>query len=588
MHSLKEGLVGHWKLRDDCKDHSGSGNHGVNHGVDHGVDLQAAAFDGHGHYIEVPDSPSLQVGTDDFSVCGWIFTERDVEGVPGDLVTKFDPSLRRGFNLGLSSASGGYNSSGTDRRLSFSIDDAKDGAWQDCGKPSPVSPIVTSLTVFDGGLFVGNNYMGDPAAGSRVFRYAGGQQWDDWGHVGLQETQGVGPMIVHNGDLYAATWNFQTHAPASRRGQWTPSATEPPPQLTEFPSGRVYRYQGGQDWEDCGQPGHAGRLMSLASFRGTLYVMAVDDGAAYVSRCYAYAGGQRWVACHEFTNRVFAATVHDGRLFVSQKSAPGIDEAGGARVFAFDGEHWQDMGVPLEVQSRCAEIHCLTVFGDAVHAGTNPLGRIARLRNETWEDLGELGDSREPTAFAAYNGMLFGGSLQWADVYRYNGAQRWTLLRRFLEEDINPGSRIPGILIPRGLKNRWVRPTSLTVFDGELFAAIGSCWGHFDGEHGIRGRVYRFRAGQTAAFDRDIGPGWRHVAAVKSGRQLKLYVNAVRTADSDAFDPADYSLSCTGPLKLGGGEVGSFRGRLRDVRFYKRALAESEIAELHRGSIIDE
>jgi hypothetical protein len=350
----------------------------------------------------------------------------------------------------------------------------------------------------------------------------------------------------------------------------------------------VYRYQGGQDWEDCGQPGNAPRLMSLASFRGTLYVMAVDDGADYVSRCYAYAGEQRWVPCHEFTNRVFAATVHDGRLFVSQKSAPGIDEAGGARVFAFDGEHWEDMGVPLRVQSRCAEIHCLTVFGDELHAGTNPLGRIARLRNEGWEDMGELGDSREPTAFAAYNGMLFGGSLQWADVYRYDGGQRWTLLRRFLEEDINPASRIPGILIPRELKNRWVRPTSLTVFDGELFAAIGSCWGHFDGEQGIRGRVYRFRAGQTAAFDRDIGPGWRHVVAVKSGRKLQLYVNAVRSADSGSFDPADYSLSSTSPLKLGGGEAGSFRGRLRDVRFYKRALAESEIAEIHRSSIIEE
>ncbi len=206
MKPLDAALVGHWKLRDDCVDHSGSGNHGVSHGVD----LSGAAFDGHGHFIEVPDSPSLRIGTGDFSVCGWVSTDQDVEGVPGDLITKFDPGVRRGFNLGLSSASGGYNSHGTDRRLCFSIDDAKDGAWLDCGKPSPVSPIVASLTVFDGSLFVGNNYYGDPALGSRVFRYAGGESWEDCGHVGAQETQGVGPMIVHNGELYAATWNFQT------------------------------------------------------------------------------------------------------------------------------------------------------------------------------------------------------------------------------------------------------------------------------------------------------------------------------------------------------------------------------------------
>jgi hypothetical protein len=30
---LEAGLVGHWKLRVDCRDYSGHANHGVNHGV---------------------------------------------------------------------------------------------------------------------------------------------------------------------------------------------------------------------------------------------------------------------------------------------------------------------------------------------------------------------------------------------------------------------------------------------------------------------------------------------------------------------------------------------------------------------------
>src|SRR5436190_22754978 len=40
-HGGEKGLIGYWKLKGDCRDHSGRGNHGVNHGVN----LDSGAFD---------------------------------------------------------------------------------------------------------------------------------------------------------------------------------------------------------------------------------------------------------------------------------------------------------------------------------------------------------------------------------------------------------------------------------------------------------------------------------------------------------------------------------------------------------------
>jgi hypothetical protein len=57
------GLVGHWKLRGDARDHSGNGNHAANHGVR----LEDGTFDGIAAHLEVPASESLRFGTGDFA-----------------------------------------------------------------------------------------------------------------------------------------------------------------------------------------------------------------------------------------------------------------------------------------------------------------------------------------------------------------------------------------------------------------------------------------------------------------------------------------------------------------------------------------
>ena len=65
--------------------------------------------------------------------------------------------------------------------------------------------------------------------------------------------------------------------------------------------------------------------------------------------------------------------------------------------------------------------------------------------------------------------------------------------------------------------------------------------------------------------------GWHHVAAVKAGGQLRLYVDGRLAGESSSFDPADYDLAVDAPLRIGLGSNDYFRGRLAEVRWYDRA-----------------
>ena len=79
---MDSSLIGHWKLAGDAQDSSGSENHGQNRGADltapgpTGEPNSAARFDGRESSIVIPNSQSLQFGTDDFSIA--------VKVAPGD------------------------------------------------------------------------------------------------------------------------------------------------------------------------------------------------------------------------------------------------------------------------------------------------------------------------------------------------------------------------------------------------------------------------------------------------------------------------------------------------------------------------
>src|SRR5687768_12062079 len=77
-----DGLIAHWKLAGDVRDHSG-GNHDAKN---HGVDLKTAAsarFDGRGAHLEVADAESLRSGAADFTLALWVHTDKSLDDVIG-------------------------------------------------------------------------------------------------------------------------------------------------------------------------------------------------------------------------------------------------------------------------------------------------------------------------------------------------------------------------------------------------------------------------------------------------------------------------------------------------------------------------
>jgi hypothetical protein len=548
------GLVGRWQLRGDARDSSGLENHGINHGAD----LAHGAFDGRKSYIEVPASDSLKFGKGNFAVCAWVHTDKDLDDIVGDVIDMYDPARRRGITLTINSSAGGYQAQGTDRHVHFGIDNAKNTDWEDCGHPNPGSNYVyNSMTVYKGRLYAGTSEGKDKSDWCHVYRYDGGDRWTDCGRLGDQRTTGAGPMIVHNGELYVATSTYD----------WTRVKNG------NYDPGHVYRYLGGTQWEDCGQPSENGTLNSLASYQGKLYV----GGGPQSRGVFVYEGGSQWKPARLFDNdgpqQLFphAMCRHNGKLFVAFPGA-----------FSFDGNEWEFLGHTLPVgQDWFLQTHSMTIYQGKLHAGTWPEGKVSVYEGgKTWDVIGRVGaDGTEVNALAVYNGKLYGGSIPRAEVCRYDGDPEWKSLKRFYSpEGWQPA--LPG-KASREQYNLWSRVTSLTICGGKLFASTGSCTSSImDAPADVRGKVFSMEAGKVASYDDDLGPGWKHIAAVRDKDALKLYIDGKLAGQSSSFDPDEYDLSTNQPLRIGFGQTEYFAGKMSDVRLYNRALNEQEIGDL--------
>jgi hypothetical protein len=125
------------------------------------------------------------------------------------------------------------------------------------------------------------------------------------------------------------------------------------------------------------------------------------------------------------------------------------------------------------------------------------------------------------------------------------------------------------------------RMPSLTVYNGRLFAVPGSCRGVPDANppHEL-GRVYSMMAGACCSYDRDIGAGWKHIAAVRDEDVAALYVNGERVAESPRFRQDYFDVSNSQPLLVGNGALDYFSGVMDELRVYNRGLTEQEIKSL--------
>ena len=219
------------------------------------------------------------------------------------------------------------------------------------------------------------------------------------------------------------------------------------------------------------------------------------------------------------------ASVHDGRLVLGMLQP--------ATVHAFDGAAGGPRQ-PARRSARCDEIHSLATFHGALHAGTWPLGRVARwdAARRRWRQTGRLGDSSEVMALNVYNGKLYGSTIPRAEVFRYE--------RDALVDEPAPPVRSAGLAPGAGSEHghaaeaierqrEWTRVTSLTQHDGLVFASVGSCTSAaVDAPADVRGTVHAFGTGVVATTPRSLSPGRHHVAAVRRGGALSIHVDGAR------------------------------------------------------------
>jgi hypothetical protein len=519
------GLIGRWKLDGNVKDSSGQGHDGKNRGADltapgrDGRPKSAARFNGTGAFIEVPASKSLSLGKDDFTITVWAHTERNLDDVVGDLVSKFDPVGRRGFNWCIKDGYGSVGSQANYRNMQFGIDAGTEPKWTDCGRPGN-SVYVMALCVYSGRLFAGICEPGKDQFG-HVYRFEGGTRWIDCGNP--DQSNAVTALAVYDGKLYAGTGCYQL------RGSLLPDSPN------KTPGGKIFRYDGDGKWTNSGSLQGADGVGGLCVFRGQLYASSM-----YHPIQYRFAGGGEWVPVASGL-WIYSLGVFNHSLFGSCWN--------GCRAYRFDGQNWSEPAT-FEVtgQSYAFEVHA-----GEIYCSTWRNAHVYRSRDgEKWNDAGRLGKEMEVMAMSVYNGKLYAGTLPLAEVHRYDGGTTWTPTGRL---DDTPDVR-------------YRRAWSMAVFNGQLFCGLLPS-----------GHVQALTAGANVSYDRELEAGWKHLAAVRQGSSLRLFVDGKQVSEATISNPSAFDLTNDQPLKIGFGGNDYFRGSLSDLQLYGRALSATEISE---------
>ena len=540
-----DGLVGHWKLIADTRDSSGRNHHGINHGVR--FDPRGGAiFNGVDAWLNVPPSKALEIGKGDFSIAAWISTKEQLDDVLGDVMSCYDERTRTGFTLSLMNYSGVTSAQSNWRNILFGIDAGHiDPAWTDRGRPGN-NMHVKSLTVFDGHLYAGTWEPAQDAAG-HVYRYAGGRRWVDCGSPDVANS--ITALAVYKGRLYAGSELY------SGGGSSLPLSPN------EQHGGRVFRYEGGTRWKNCGKIADVRSISGLVVYKGQLFAgtgttgawRSEANGGSFEEKprtrgMYRYDGDGQWTSCGCPGLRVVHLGVHNGNLY-------GMSYDGGGFFRYEGGTKWTRLGpVPDSTQ-----VYSMAVFKGQIHVGTWPTGSVFRFAGpQKWVHAGRLGQEKEVMGMAVYNGKLYAGTLPFADVYRYDGGQTWTTTGRL--------DQTPDV--------RYRRAWSMAVFDGKLFCGVLPS-----------GHVLSLEAGKSVTYDRSLPAGWHHLAAVKDEKRLKLYLDGRRVSESEKFDAERFQLNTKRPLTIGFGQHDYFNGKMKDVRLYRRALSRREIEKIRSGKL---
>lgn len=519
--------LGHWPLTRDARD---AGPHALQGAArDVKFTAEGAMFDGHTSAIEVADAAPLQLGTGDFTLAAQVEIPERLDDVMGDVLSKFDAAKRRGFQLSI--VTNAAASSGTSNRcqVQFGIDDDyREAEWRDEGRPGN-SVLIFALATHAGKLIAGTC---EPEAGQagHVYRFDGPGQWHDLGSP--DRANSVAALAEFEGQLYAATARYRLRGSA----------------LTDSPNealgGHVFRFEDKTaTWIDCGQLPGVEAINGLVVYRGQFYA-----SSTYSPGFFRYEGGTTWTSLGTANNRrVEALAVYNGAIFAGSYDAAEIhryDPDGGWQVVGSLADNTQTYG--------------FGVYGGSLYVGTWPTGCVYRYDGPNeWTNCGRLGEEKEVMPLALYNGLFYAGTLPLANVYRFDGGSQWSLMGRI---DHTP-------------EVTYRRVWSMAVHSGRLFAGTLPS-----------GHVWSWQAGCSATHDHEVDPGWHHLAGVRSGDELLLYVDGREVSRTQL--PADRPINVDNdrPLLLGRGQHDSLRGRMKDVRLYRGALGAKAIAELARGA----
>ena len=553
------GLVGSWDLAIDGRDSSGRELHAVPRGaVEFGpsVDVRSgracATLRGSGR-LEV--MPAGGFATGDLTVSAWVNAAAAPTTVLGDVVSWFDPTARRGFNLAFEHGSPS-GSHGNDRTIWFGIDAGTSPSFVDHGRPSDATVMVCSLAAWDGSLYAATWEEGESPLG-HVYRLEP-SGWVDCGSP--WNANAVTRLAVHDGALYAGV--------SRMRGGGSGFDDSP----NQNPGGRILRYEGGQEWSDQGQLPGADSVTALVPFAGALYAAPM-----YTEGVFRLGAPGTWTSCGSPGRRLLALGVHGGALYGAGNDHAQPDEAialtkagvvvparspiGGGGVFRYDGgEDWTSRGL----QPDSTQLYSIETYAGGLQVGTWPTGLVFRAANldatgdATWQSTGRLGDETEIMNLQAFNGKLYGGTLPHAEIHRYDGDDTWVRLAS-LDETPNV---------------RYRRAASMVVFRGGMY--VGTL---------PSGHVHEMRAGAVATNDRSLLPGWHHLAGVRRGSRVTLFVDgAVVSTAEDPGIGGPIRPAAAVPLVLGGGPRAGFEGELASVAAWDRALTESEVTALAEGA----
>lgn len=527
--SISEGLAGHWPLVNSADDASGNGADGLATGIDFGGGH--AAFDGETAVIAIPgDKVALKDG--DFTIAGWFRPSQDTKRPPGDLLSYYDRASRTGINLSLQTFAGVTTSQTTKNQLFFGIDQGhQEAEWRNEGRPGN-NLLVYALASHKNELYAGTFEAGEDEAGS-VYRYAGHGEWIYCGSP--HASNSVTALLTTGDELYAGVARYNAGGS----------------QLEASPNreigGYVYRYLGGTEWESLGRVSEVEFIFGMVEFDGDLYATNMNSpnpgGNLEGQGLFRYAGNQQWEFCGNPGGRLSVIAPYRGHLY-----AGGYDAGDKGGVFRYaGGTEWEDVGIPGNTE----QTYAFMVHEGSLYTGTWPEGKVYRYAGDNdWVDAGRLGNELEVMAVSVYNGKFFAGTLPLAEVYRYDGVRTWTLTGRL--------DMTPDVVYRRA----W----SMTVHDGRLYCGVLPS-----------GQVWSLGSGVAVSHDNALGGGWQHVAAVRSGNRLRLYVNGRIQAVSRPFNPQDYFLDHGEDLLLGLGQTEHFHGAMSDVRLYTRALGQAEI-----------